>query len=169
MSDLHWTCPKCGQIYRIEEPRCPVCFITREHRESVGKATTEKPAAKPAEDVEVQFPVVIKEARFNVPAPTGAAVWTSGVVLAIDTGIALLSEQDALDPQKVAAQRPTWGGRLGDLSFFHPPKTIARIVHQKLIGFFIETPDKKKIPLRLPTEGWEELDVVCDRLGIAHQ
>ncbi len=169
MPETHWTCPKCGQIYRIEEERCPVCFITRENRETVGRATTVRPATRTPEEVEVRFPYVIKDARFNVPTPTGAPFWTSGVILAVETGIALLSEKDGLDPQEVAARRSTFGGRLGDLSFFHPPATIARVVHQKLIGYFIETPDRRKIPLRLSVEGWAELDLVCDRLGIARQ
>lgn len=168
MAELHWTCPKCGQVYRIEEERCPVCFITRENRGVTGRAAAPKPAARPAEEVEVRFPYVVKEARFNVPAPTGAMLWTSGVVVALETGLALLSEQDRLDPQRVADRRPASAGRLGDLSFFHPSEGIGRIVHHKLVGFFIETRERQKIPLRLPVEGWAELDLVCDRLGIAH-
>jgi hypothetical protein len=169
MSELHWTCPKCGQIYRLEETRCPVCFLTREGREVVGRAAVEKPAAKPAEEVEVRFPYVIQEARFNVPAPNGALFWTSGVIVAVETGLLLLSDKDGLDPRRSTQAALAVAGRLGDLSFFYPAGDLARIVHNKLIGQFIETRDKKKFPLRLPKEGWEELDLVCDRLGIARQ
>ena len=169
MSELHWKCPKCGQMYRIEEAHCPVCFITRENRGVMGRATTERPLVRPPEEVEVRFPYVVKEARFNVPAPTGALFWTSGVVVAVEAGLLLLSEKDGLDPKRAAAAALALAGRLGDLSFFIPAKDVARVVHNKLIGQFIETHDKKKIPLRLPNEGWSELDLICDRLGIAHQ
>jgi len=40
-------------------------------------------------------------------------------------------------------------------------------VHHRLTGEFIEIQGKKKIPLRLPKEGWTDLDVLCDQMGIA--
>ncbi len=166
MSELHWTCPKCGQVYRAEEERCPVCFITRENRGVVGRATTVRPPPE-SEEVEVRFPYVIKEARFNVPAPTGALFWTGGVVVAVEGGLILLSDRDGLDPAQAAAKPPAPDGRLGDLSCFLPSSGISRVVHHKLTGYFIETSERRKIPLRLPNEGWEEMDLICDRLGIA--
>jgi hypothetical protein len=39
-------------------------------------------------------------------------------------------------------------------------------VHHKLTGEFIEIQGKQRIPLRLPKEGWTDLDVICDQMGI---
>jgi len=48
-----------------------------------------------------------------------------------------------------------------------PEEKIARIVHHRLTGEFIELQPRQKIPLRLPPSGWADLDVICDQLGIA--
>ena len=43
-----------------------------------------------------------------------------------------------------------------------------RLIHHKLTGYFIEVQGRQKIPLRLSPEGWTDLDVICDQLGIPH-
>lgn len=165
MPEGTWTCSKCGQIYSLAEPSCPVCHITRENKDVVGKITrfrTPKPAP---EAVEVAFPITIKEARFNLPLDKGA-VWASGSVMATEPGFFLLSEKDPVDAAALAANPPAAAGPVGPLSLYVPRAAISRILHQKLVGEFIELHGKQKIPLRLSAAGWADLDVVCDRLGI---
>ena len=60
-------------------------------------------------------------------------------------------------------------GPVGPLSLFVARDRISRIVHHRLTGEFIEIQGgqgKKKIPLRLSKEGWTDLDVLCDQMGI---
>jgi hypothetical protein len=170
MTTDRWTCPRCGQIYRIDEPSCPVCAITRENRDVVGKITTVRPAPKPApppEPVEVVLPFAVREARFNLPVSTGGTVWTSGLVLATEHGLFLLTEKDAADADDFARKSTRSLMPVGETSMFYPSTAIKRVVHERLAGYFIEL-HEGKVPLRLSVEGWKELDVVLDRLRIAH-
>jgi len=168
MPEGTWTCSKCGQIYPLSEGSCPVCFITRENRDVIGKATAIRFAAPAPEKVDVAFPFTIKEARFNLPLDKGA-VWSSGKVVAIGTGFFLLSEKDPVDLDALVAGPPAASGPVGPLSLFVSRDRISRIVHHRLTGEFIEiqaSQGKQKIPLRLPKEGWTDLDVLCDQMGI---
>ena len=162
-----WTCPQCGQLLRFEEPACPVCRITRENRAVVGRTSVLKPLEKPPEPVEIRWPVLIREARFNLPVATGGTLWTSGAIVAVEAGLYLLSDKDALDPAALAQQPPPAAGAVATASVVLPAASIKRVVHNRLVGYFLETADGK-LPLRLPNAGWEELDAVCDGLKIAH-
>ena len=86
--------------------------------------------------------------------------------MAVAGGLFLLSEKDPIDADALAAQPPAAAGPVGSLSIYIPRDKIARIVHHRLVGEFIEVQGKQKIPLRLPKEGWTDLDVICDQLGI---
>lgn len=165
-SDL-WSCPRCGQLYRLDEPSCPVCRITRENRDVIGKTSVVRGIEKEAQDVEVHLPYVIPEARFNLPLADGQSVWTHGWVAAGEAGLFLVSEKDGFDPKDVAVRAPRALGACGPTSYFLPPEAVSRVVHEKLIGYWIELADRK-IPLRLPKGGWEELDLLCDHFGIRH-
>lgn len=162
-----WTCPRCGQIYRPEDPVCPVCRITRDNRGAIGKTSIERKIEKAPEAVEVHLPYVIRDASFNLPTADGKGVWSSGSVAAGEAGLFLVSAKDALDPKEVASTRPRALGPVGPMSLFLPSKAVVRVVHERLIGFWIEL-ESRKIPLRLPKEAWEELDALCDHLGIRH-
>jgi hypothetical protein len=165
MPEGTWDCPQCGQMYSLDEPSCPVCRITRDNRHVIGKVTQIRTPKPPPEKVEVAFPVFMKEARFNLPLDKGA-VWSSGSVAATAGGFFLLSEKDGLDAAALAAAPAPPAGPVGPTSLFIPREVISRIVHQKLIGEFIEIQGRQKIPLRLPPAGWADLDVICDQLGI---
>jgi len=165
-SDL-WNCPRCGQLYRLDEPSCGVCRVTRENRDVIGKTSVVRSIEKEAQAVEVHLPYVIQEARFNIPAPDGQMVWASGALAAGEAGFFLLSEKDGRDPKDVALSRPLGSGAVGPSSYFVAAASVVRVVHEKLIGFWIELADRK-IPLRLPKGGWEELDLLCDHFGIRH-
>lgn len=165
MPEGTWTCSNCGQIYSLAEPTCTVCRITRENRDVVGKITKIRTPKPPPETVEVGFPIIFKEARFNLPRDTGA-VWASGTVMVTEAGLFLLSEKDVVDPAALAKNPPAAAGPVGDLSLFVPRAAISRILHQKLVGEFIELQSRQKIPLRLSAAGWADLDVLCDQLGI---
>jgi hypothetical protein len=166
-SDTHWKCPSCGQIYGVDDPSCPVCRITRDHRDRIGKTSVERSIEKPREAVEVRLPYVIQEASFNLPTADGKSLWTGGCVAAGEAGLFLLGAKDGLDPQEVARSRPAASGALGPTSLFLAPADVLRLVHERLIGFWLET-SLGKIPLRLPKGGWEELDALCDHHGIRH-
>ena len=56
---------------------------------------------------------------------------------------------------------------VGETSMFYPAASIKRVVHDRLAGYFIELQDGK-VPLRLAAEAWKELDLILDRLQIAH-
>jgi len=165
MAEGTWNCSKCGQIYKLSQNSCPVCFITRENRTVIGNVTAARFAVPPPEKIDVVFPFTMKEARFNLPLDKGA-VWASGRVMAVAGGLFLLSEKDPLDADALAAQPPAAAGPVGSLSIYIPRDKITRIVHHRLVGEFIELQGKQKIPLRLPKEGWTDLDVICDQLGI---
>ena len=165
MPEGTWNCPQCGQTYTLDESSCPVCRITRENRHVIGKVTQVRTPKPPPEKVEVAFPVFIKDARFNLPLDKGA-VWSSGSVAAIAAGFFLLSEKDGLNASILTSEPPPPAGPVGPTSLFIPRDVISRIVHQKLIGEFIEIQGRQKIPLRLPPAGWADLDVICDGLGI---
>src|SRR5436190_16946262 len=165
MPEATWNCPQCGQTYALEEPSCPVCHITRDNRQVIGKVTQIRPPKPPPEKVEVAFPVFIKDARFNLPLDKGA-VWSSGSVAAVEAGFFLISEKDGLDGAALAAAPPPPAGPVGPTSLFIPRAVVSRIVHKKLIGEFLEIQGKQKIPPRLPSSGWADLDVICDQLGI---
>jgi hypothetical protein len=161
-----WNCPRCGQLYRLDEPSCNVCRITRENRDVIGKTSVLRTIEKEAQAVEVHLPYVIQEARFNLPLSDGQSVWTSGWIAAGEAGLYLVSAKDGLDPKEAALAGPP-AGPLGPTSVFLPPEAVGRVVHEKLIGYWIELVDRK-IPLRLPKEAWEELDLLCDHFGIRH-
>jgi hypothetical protein len=165
MTEGTWTCSKCGQIYSLSEPACPVCRITRENPHVVGRITTVRTAKPPPEKVEVPFPFTIKEARFNLPLHQGS-VWAGGSLMVTEAGFFLLSDKDAIDAAALAQSPPAAPGPVGSLSLFVPRSTVSRIIHQKLIGEFIEVQGRQKIPLRLTPGGWTDLDVICDQLGI---
>ena len=81
MPEGTWTCSNCGQIYSLAEPACTICRVTRENPHVIGKIETVRSAKPPPEKVEVAFPFVIQDARFNLPLDKGA-VWSSGSVVA---------------------------------------------------------------------------------------
>ncbi|HEX7896570.1 MAG TPA: hypothetical protein VF950_02340 [Planctomycetota bacterium] len=166
-STTHWNCPSCGQLYRLDEPACPVCRITRENRDVIGKTSVVRAIEKEAEDVEVHLPYVIQEARFNIPVPGGQLVWASGALAAGEAGFFLVSDKDGRDPKEVALARPLVPGAIGPTSYFIPAASVVRVVHERLIGYWFELKDRK-IPLRLPKEAWDELDLLCDHFGIKH-
>ena len=165
MPEGTWSCPQCGQTYPLEEPACTVCRITRENRNVIGRITQIRTPKPPPEQVEVVFPVFLKEARFNLPLENGA-LWSSGSVAATEAGFFLLSDKDALDAAMLAQNPPMAGGPVGPTSLYVPRASVSRIVHHKLTGEFIEIQGRRKIPLRLPAAGWKDLDVICDQLGI---
>ena len=165
MPEGTWTCSNCGQIYSLAEPSCRICRITRENRDVVGRITTIRAPKPPPEQVEVGFPITFKDARFNLPLDTGA-IWASGKVMVVAAGFFLLSEKDPVDAAGLAANPPAAAGPVGTLSLYVPRAGVTRIVHQKLVGEFIELQGKQKIPLRLSPSGWADLDVLCDQLGI---
>ena len=165
MPEGTWTCSSCGQIYSLSEPACPVCRVTRENRDVIGKIETVRTPKPAPEKVEVAFPFTIREARFNLPMDKGA-VWASGTMIVTEAGFFLLSEKDAIDSAALAQNPPAAAGPVGALSMYVPRSLVTRILHQKLIGEFIELQGKKKIPLRLTPAGWTDLDVICDQLGI---
>ena len=166
MPEGTWTCSNCGQIYSLGEPACTICRITRENRDVVGRIETIRTPKPPPEQVEVGFPITFKDARFNLPIDKGS-VWASGIVLVTEAGFFLLSEKDAVDPAALAKNPPAAAGPVGALSIFVPRAAITRILHQKLVGEFIELQGRQKLPLRLSAAGWADLDVLCDQLGIA--
>lgn len=165
MPEGTWKCSKCGQIYSLAEASCPICHVTRENRHVIGKIETMRSPKPPPERVEVVFPLFIKDARFNLPLDRGA-VWSSGSVMATEAGLFLLSEKDGLDTAALAASPPAAAGPVGPLSVFVPRDVISRIVHNRLVGEFIEVQGRQKIPLRLMPAGWTDLEVLCDQLGI---
>lgn len=169
MTPERWTCPRCGQIYRLDEPSCPVCAVTRENRDKIGKITTIRTAPKPApvEKVEVSLPFTIREARFNLPVSTGGTTWTSGLLVVNDFGLFLLSEKDGLDAEDLARKSPRSVMPVGTTSMFYPASAIKRVVHERLVGFFIELNEGGRVPLRLAVEGWKDLDVLLDLLKIS--
>ena len=85
----------------------------------------------------------------------------------VPRGAAARAWADGLDPKEVALTRPLVTGVIGPNSYFVPAQAVVRVVHEKLIGYWIELADRK-IPLRLPKEGWEELDLLCDHFGVRH-
>lgn len=165
MPEGTWTCSKCGQIYPLDESSCRVCHVTRDNRHVIGRVTMTRTAKPPPEKVEVPFPFTIREARFNLPLDKGA-VWASGTLVATAAGFFLLSEKDALDAAALAENPPAAAGQVGSLSIFVPRAVVTRIVHQRLVGEFMEIQGRQKIPLRLTPAGWTDLDVICDQLGI---
>lgn len=166
MPEGTWKCSKCGQIYTVAESSCSVCRITRENRHVIGKIETIRTPKPPPERVEVAFPFFIKEARFNLPLERGA-LWSSGRLMIIETGIFMLSEKDPIDAEALGRNPPPVPGPVGPLSIYIPRDRISRIVHHRLTGEFLEVQGRQKIPLRMTSAGWGDLDVVCDQLGIA--
>jgi len=162
-----WKCPSCGQLYRPDEPSCPICRITRENRNVIGKTSVERSIVKPAEDVEVHLPYVIPDASYNLVLADGRSVWTSGWIAAGPAGLFLVSSKDGLDPKDVATRKPRGRAALGPHSLFLPPGDVARIVHEPKVGFWIELKEGK-ISLRLPKGAWEELDALCDHFKVRH-
>lgn len=171
MNEETWTCPSCSRVLPLADRICPECRTTQVRPRMSGafrKLPPADPPPPPAEPVEVNLPHVIKEARFNVPHESGP-LWTSGVLLATEQGVFLLSEKDALDPAAVAATPlPPGPQRPGPNSLFFPRETIQRVVHDRLVGQFLEI-EGKKVPLRFSPDGWKDVDAVCDKLGLAHQ
>ena len=158
-----WKCPTCAHWFPLSERVCPTCKVTQIRRRP---PAAEEPAQFIAESAEIRLPHIIPEARFSIPLDTGAT-WASGPLVAAETGLFLLSSKDGLSPETVVKNVPQIPGRLSALSFVVPVKMVKRIVHDKLVGQFIEI-EGKKIPLRLDVAGWKALDACCDRLGIPH-
>ena len=169
MTSEHWTCPRCGQLYRQDEPSCPICAVTRDNRDKIGRITTIRQAPKPApaEKVEIKLPFILRDARFNLPVSTGGTTWTSGVIVVNDFGLFLLSEKDGLDAEDLARKSPRSVMPVGTTSMFYPATAIKRVVHERLVGFFIDLVEGGRVPLRLAVEGWKDLDVLLDLLKIA--
>ena len=165
MPEGTWTCSKCGQIYSLAEVSCSICHITRENRHVIGKIETMRTAKPPPEKVEVVFPIFIKDARFNLPLDKGS-VWSSGSLMAVEAGFFLLSEKDNLDSASLAEHPPAAAGQVGPTSLFIPRSAVSRLVHHRLTGEFLEINGRQKIPLRLLPAGWQDLEVLCDQLGI---
>jgi hypothetical protein len=166
MAEL-WTCPGCGQLYRPDEPSCPICRVTRDNRGVIGRTSVERSIVKPPEDVEVHLPHVIAEASYNLPLANGQSLWTSGWLAAGEAGFFLVSAKDGLDPKDVAVRRLERRSALGPGSLFLPPGDVARVVHEPRVGYWMELANGK-IPLRLPKGAWEELDALCDHFGVRH-
>jgi hypothetical protein len=167
MSAETWVCPGCGQRFAPDVRVCPLCKVTQVWRRPAPAGAEEK-AVFSLEAVEVPLPLTLAEARFNVPADTGPT-WTSGRVVVTEAGLYFLSEKDALTPEQVVASvPPAVPGRVAALSLFLPRALVARVVHDRLVGFFVES-QGQRIPLRLAAEGWKMLDAACDKLGIAHK
>ena len=162
-----WTCPSCGQLYRFDEPACPVCRITRDRRNVVGKTSVERSIEKPREAVEVHLPYAIKDVSYNLSLRDGTSVWSSGTLAATPSGLFLLGAKDGISVEKAASLRPGAMAALGPTSIFLPPAAVVRVVHERLVGYWIELKDRR-IPLRLPKGAWEELDALCDHFGIRH-
>lgn len=159
-----WKCPTCRQYFPLSERVCPTCKVTQVRRKPEGEAP--EPALFFVESAEIHLPHIIPEARFSIPLDTGAT-WASGPLVAAEGGLFLLSAKDNLSAETLLAALPQVPGRLGELSFAIPTKMVKRVVHDKLVGHFIEI-EGKKIPLRLDIAGWKALDACCERLGIPH-
>jgi hypothetical protein len=157
-----WKCPTCAQSWPDTERVCPGCKVTRIRP----RPATEEAAEFLADTTEIHLPHVVPEARFNIPLEAGAA-WSSGSLVVTEGGVYLLSSKDGLDPDTVSKTPPQLPGRLGTLSFAIPRAMIKRVVHDRLIGQFIEI-EGKRFPLRLDVAGWKALDAACDLAGIPH-
>jgi hypothetical protein len=161
MSQDTWQCPTCAQAIPVSERVCPTCKVTQVRQRTAG----EEEAQFLTDTVEITLPHAIPEVRFNVPTETGSE-WASGLLLASEAGIFLLSSKDGLSPDQVIPAAPAAPGRLGARSFFAPVGMVKRIVNSRLSGQFLEL-EGKKIPLRLDAPGWKALDQVCRMLGVA--
>ena len=116
--------------------------------------------------MEVRFPVILKDVRYSLPVITGE-VWTSGFVVARLEGIYLISEEDGLYPKETATRSITPHGHLARHSVFLSKESIVRIAQgEKLIGVYLEARGGK-VRLGLSTDGWEELDVIRQAMGIS--
>lgn len=162
MADETWKCPSCAQYFPVSERVCPTCKVTQVRR----RPAAEEPAQFIASSAEIRLPHVIPDARFSLPMDTGAT-WASGPLVVTEGGLFLLSAKDGLDPETAVRTPPQVPSRLGDLSFAIPVTMIKRVVHDRLVGQFIEI-EGKRVPLRLDVPGWKALDACCDRLGIPH-
>ena len=162
MPEETWKCPSCKQEFPVSERVCPVCKVTQMRYRDTG----EEAAEFSAESAEILLPHILPEVRFNIPLEAGAA-WSSGILFVTEAAFYLLSAKDALDLAALTASPPKVPGLCGPLSFAIPKSMIKRVVHDRMIGQFIEI-EGKKIPIRLDAAGWKTLDAVCDRLGIAH-
>jgi hypothetical protein len=164
-----WTCPRCGQKLPMAEPSCRICCITRDNRGVPGRIPPPVRSPKPPEEpVEVAFPFAIKGARFSLPLTSGS-LWSSGSVICVPEGLCLATEKDGIDPDRFAAAVPAASGPVGPASLFLHRSQIRRVVHLKRVGDFIEVAGAQKIPLRLEPAGWEDLAVICTRIGIPRE
>jgi hypothetical protein len=141
-------------------------MVTQVRRRETRKA--EEVAEFTAEKVEVQLPLAVPDARFNLPTDTGP-VWASGTLVLADAGLFLLSQKDGLQAEAVLKAIPPAPGRIAATSLYLPRGLIQRIVHDRLVGFFVEESSGKRIPLRLEAAAWKAVDAACAALGIARR
>ncbi len=166
MAEETWTCPGCAQKFPLSTRVCPYCMVTQVRRRETRAA--EEKAEFTAEQVDVQLPLAVPGARFSVPTDAGP-VWTSGALVLADPGVFMLAEKDRLDAGELVRTPPAAPGRLGTVSLYLPKGLVKRIVHNRLVGFFVEESSGQKIPLRLEAAAWKAVDAACDKLGIPHQ
>ncbi len=168
MVEETWTCPSCTQALPANVRVCPTCNVTQVRSRLTGGPAAPSAAPAPAGPTgDVPLPRTIPDARYILPLKEGKA-WTSGLLLASEAGLFLVSAGDKLSADDLARNPPAGPARLGPNSIFLPKPLVLRVVHDRLKGFFIET-EGRRIQLRLSVEGWRELDAVCDKLGMARE
>ena len=160
MAEETWKCPACLETVSVSERVCPLCKSTR----ADARLGEEESAQFLADSVAIELPHVIPEVRFSVPTECGPE-WSSGLLVAIEAGLAFLSPKDGLGAEQFLAAIPAFPGRIGSSSFYAPLAIIRRLVNHKLTGQFLEV-EGNKPPLRFDAAGWKAIDAVCARLGI---
>jgi len=161
MAEETWTCPTCAEKIPSSERVCPACKVTR----VIVPPAAVEPAEFLADTVAIDLPHVIPEVRFSVPTEAGPE-WSSGLMVAVEQGLAFLSPKDGVAPDQFLRAIPEVPGRIGERSFFAPLTIIRRLVNNKLTGQFLEV-EGNRLPLRFDAAGWKAIDAVCARLGIA--
>lgn len=160
MAEETWKCPACHETVSASERVCPLCKTTR----ADPRPDAEEPALFLAETVAIELPHVIPEVRFSVPTESGPE-WSSGLLVAVETGLAFLSPKDGVSAEQFLAAIPGFPGRIGPHSFYATLAIIRRLVNHKLTGQFLEV-EGNRLPLRFDAAGWKAIDAVCARLGI---
>ena len=160
MADKTWKCPACLELVSAAERVCPLCKTTR----ADSRPGAEEPAQFLADSVAIELPHVIPEVRFSVPTESGPE-WSSGLLVAVESGLAFLSPKDGVGAEQFLAAIPGFPGRIGPHSFYATLAIIRRLVNHKLTGQFLEV-EGNRLPLRFDAAGWKAIDAVCARLGI---